>query len=41
MPNINAALGLAQMEKFPEIIGRKRKLFDIYQKAFKSLKGVK
>ncbi len=41
MPNINAALGLAQMEKFPEIIGRKRKLFDIYQKAFKSLNGVR
>ena len=31
----------AQMEKFPEIIEKKRKLFNIYQKAFKTLNGVR
>ncbi len=41
MPNINAALGLAQMENFSEIIKTKRKLFEKYYKAFENLNGVK
>ncbi|OGI00311.1 MAG: aminotransferase DegT [Candidatus Melainabacteria bacterium GWF2_37_15] len=35
MPNINAALGLAQMEKLPALLDKKRKLAGIYKDFFK------
>ncbi len=35
MPNINAALGCAQLEKVPEMLILKRKLFELYRSAFK------
>lgn len=34
MPNINAALGVAQMEQLPELIRRQRELYSGYEKAF-------
>lgn len=34
MPNINAALGLAQMEQLPGLIAGQRDLFQLYSKAF-------
>jgi perosamine synthetase len=34
MPNINAALGLAQMEQLPRLIAGQRDLFGRYSKAF-------
>ena len=40
MPNINAALGLAQLEKINIFLKAKRKLFKKYFLAFKDLKGV-
>lgn len=40
MPNINAALGCAQMEKLPEKITSKRTLFQRYREAFSSISGV-
>jgi len=39
MPNINAALGCAQMEKLPEKISLKRELFKRYKEEFKSISG--
>ena len=41
MPNINAALGLAQLEQLPGFIERKRKLAERYKKAFESIPGVR
>ena len=40
MPNINAALGCAQLEQLPSKLKAKRELFLRYQSAFKDLKGV-
>lgn len=40
MPNINAALGCAQMEKVSEKIALKRKLFQEYRKALSSIPEV-
>jgi aminotransferase in exopolysaccharide biosynthesis len=34
MPNINAALGVAQMEQLPEILENQRRLFDRYKDVF-------
>jgi perosamine synthetase len=34
MPNINAALGLAQMEQLPSLINGQRSLFDLYTTSF-------
>lgn len=34
MPNINAALGLAQMEQLPALIAGQRDLFELYSRAF-------
>ena len=34
MPNVNAALGLAQLEKLPEILGSKKKLHEVYREFF-------
>lgn len=41
MPNINAALGLAQLERLPEFLERKRKLVSRYQQAFSGANGVR
>ena len=41
MPNINAALGCAQIEQISEILARKRKLFTCYKKALSSFDKVK
>jgi len=41
MPNINAALGCAQLEQFPGIIWKKRSLALRYQKAFAGMEGVR
>lgn len=41
MPNLNAALGCAQLEQLPELLLNKRKLFKRYYESFKSVKGLK
>jgi len=41
LPNINAALGCAQLEQLPAFIERKRRLFERYSAAFRGLKGVR
>jgi perosamine synthetase len=38
MPNINAALGCAQLEQLPSKVESKRKLFGLYQNAFANIK---
>jgi len=40
MPNINAALGCAQLEKLPFILKNKRALFEKYKKSFKDVSGI-
>ena len=40
MPNLNAALGCAQLERLPSKLRAKRDLFDRYQIAFADLQGV-
>ena len=40
MPNINAALGCAQLEQLPGFIEKKRNLARRYQEAFLDVKGV-
>jgi aminotransferase in exopolysaccharide biosynthesis len=40
MPNINAALGCAQLEKLPIKLIAKRQLFDRYKSAFADVEGV-
>jgi dTDP-4-amino-4,6-dideoxygalactose transaminase len=40
MPNINAALGCAQLEQLPKLLKSKRDLFLLYQGAFKQVSGV-
>jgi aminotransferase in exopolysaccharide biosynthesis len=40
MPNINAALGCAQLEQLPSKLEAKRKLFKSYQSAFANVQGV-
>jgi aminotransferase in exopolysaccharide biosynthesis len=40
MPNINAALGCAQLEQLPSKLKAKRELFLRYESAFNDLKGV-
>jgi len=40
MPNINAALGCAQLEDLPQKLLLKRELFTKYKKAFKNLTGI-
>jgi len=40
LPNLNAALGCAQLEQLPAMLKAKRKLFQRYQSAFASLQGV-
>jgi len=40
LPNINAALGCAQMEQLPQFIKKKRMLAQKYQEAFREIAGV-
>jgi perosamine synthetase len=40
MPNLNAALGCAQLERLPALLERKRELFAVYSRAFASIKGI-
>ncbi len=40
MPNINAALGCAQLEQLPNILASKRRLFEKYRKAFETIAEV-
>jgi perosamine synthetase len=40
LPNINAALGCAQLEQLPAFIRSKRELFRLYQKHFNKLEGL-
>ena len=40
MPNINAALGIAQLENLSKLLLSKRKLFKAYKEAFKFVDGV-
>jgi perosamine synthetase len=39
LPNINAALGCAQLEQLPGFIRAKRRLFELYQAAFATVAG--
>jgi perosamine synthetase len=41
MPNLNAALGCAQLEQLPVMLAAKRQLFARYQTAFAAVQGVK
>lgn len=41
MPNLNAALGCAQLEQLPAFLQDKRALFDSYQKRFADVQGVR
>lgn len=41
LPNLNAALGCAQLEQLPGFIERKRELFERYDEAFAGVKGVR
>lgn len=41
LPNLNAALGCAQMEQLPGMIDAKRRLFERYQAAFAEVSGIR
>ena len=41
LPNINAALGCAQLEQLPEFLKKKRELALGYQKAFADIEGIR
>ena len=41
MPNLNAALGCAQLEQLPQKLRSKRELFAKYDLAFSNIEGVK
>lgn len=41
LPNLNAALGCAQLEQLPALLASKRKLFERYQAAFASVTGIR
>ena len=40
LPNINAALGCAQLEQLPDFLKKKRALAERYRQAFKDIEGV-
>jgi perosamine synthetase len=40
MPNINAALGCAQLERLPDLLDAKRRLYQAYARAFAGVEGV-
>jgi perosamine synthetase len=39
MPNLNAALGCAQLEQLPALLDRKRQLYERYRRAFQHVRG--
>jgi aminotransferase in exopolysaccharide biosynthesis len=39
LPNLNAALGCAQLERLPNKLSSKRRLFSLYRSAFEKIKG--
>jgi len=41
MPNLNAALGCAQLEQLPEFLASKRRLFGCYQEAFRDVRKLR
>lgn len=41
LPNLNAALGCAQLERLPEMLMAKRALFNTYAEVFSSIQGLK
>jgi perosamine synthetase len=41
MPNLNAALGCAQLERLPDVVARKRRLAKRYAQAFAGMSGVR
>lgn len=41
MPNINAALGCAQLEQLPQFLVKKRQLAVRYEKVFENIEGIK
>ena len=41
LPNLNAALGCAQLEQLPGFLSDKRRLFERYQAAFANVQGVR
>ena len=41
MPNINAALGCAQLEQLPEFLASKRRLYGLYQEAFRDISQIR
>ena len=41
MPNLNAALGLAQLEELPSFLENKRNLYNLYHDSFKDYKELK
>ena len=41
LPNLNAALGCAQLEQLPLFLARKRALYDRYSRAFDGIDGVR
>ncbi|WP_397441989.1 LegC family aminotransferase [Polaromonas sp. UC242_47] len=41
LPNLNAALGCAQLEQLPGFLADKRRLFERYQSAFADIEGVR
>jgi dTDP-4-amino-4,6-dideoxygalactose transaminase len=40
MPNLNAALGCAQLEQLPRKLKSKRDLFEKYQRVFADIRGI-
>lgn len=40
LPNINAALGCAQLERLPDMLRRKRRLAESYARSFEGVEGV-
>lgn len=41
LPNLNAALGCAQLEQLPTFLGEKRRLFELYRSQFDAMPGVR
>jgi perosamine synthetase len=40
LPNLNAALGCAQLEQLPHLLSEKRRLYDAYRARFDAIQGV-
>jgi perosamine synthetase len=40
MPNLNAALGCAQLEQLPDLLAAKRNLYERYKNAFAGIEGI-